>query len=292
MANASFFSRLFSRPAPVPPEVLAAQQGLKDLQARHPSLTEPARLLHALLTVCYDAPIPDLFLAMNKDQAADRLGSGTPLLRGVILPLEEVAFRERWQRVGRTLAEYQPEFSPLRAGIASPLELLHALLAGQADVVNQHADNLGCDPALLKTLLRLTAFPLLAKLNAGLAPIYRDIRWEQGFCLVCGSWPLLGEFRGLEQVRFLRCGLCAAEWQFPRLCCPFCGTRDHEKLGSLHVENEEAKYRAATCDHCQGYVKMATTFAPFDPPQLLVADVATLYLDLAAADRGYLPPVG
>ena len=114
--------------------------------------------------------------------------------------------------------------------------------------------------------------------------------WTSGYCPVCGSFPRLGEFRGLEQIRFLRCSLCAAGWQFPRLCCPFCGNRDHHRLGYLHVEGEESKCRASTCEECRQYVKMVATLAPVAPVQLLVKDVATVYLDLLAADRGFSPP--
>jgi FdhE protein len=120
-----------------------------------------------------------------------------------------------------------------------------------------------------------------------LAPLRQGIHWEQGFCPTCGSWPLLGEFRGLEQRRFLRCGLCATAWEFPRLLCPFCGERDHQQLGYLHAEGEEASRRASTCDSCRGYVKMVATLTPLSEAALLVADLATLHLDLAAAERGY-----
>ena len=123
----------------------------------------------------------------------------------------------------------------------------------------------------------------------GFRPLRRQCAWDHGFCPVCGSWPLLGEFRGLEQTRFLRCGLCAAGWEFPRLRCPFCGTADHRQLGYFYAEAEEGKYRAATCAVCRGYVKMVSVLGELPPPRLLVMDLATMHLDLVAADRGYAP---
>ena len=48
--------------------------------------------------------------------------------------------------------------------------------------------------------------------------------------------------------------------------------------------------RAAICEECRGYVKMLATLGPLSPLHLLVADVATLHLDLIAAERGYAPP--
>ena len=78
-------------------------------------------------------------------------------------------------------------------------------------------------------------------------------------------------------------------WEVPRLWCPFCGNHDHEGLRFLHAEGEETKYRALVCEVCRGYIKMLTTLSALPPLPLLVADAATLHLDLAAAERGYTP---
>jgi len=64
----------------------------------------------------------------------------------------------------------------------------------------------------------------------------------------CGAWPVLAEQCGLEQLRYLRCGLCASSWEADRLLCPFCITRDFHVLGYLQVEGEEPRQRVATCD--------------------------------------------
>jgi FdhE protein len=183
---------------------------------------------------------------------------------------------------GKLLAE------AVRNGNLDPNMLTSDLFSGRVQAIHARAEGLGLDPGLTATVLRLTLFPVLARLNDALAPLREKARWEHGYCPTCGSWPLLGEFRGLEQSRFLRCGLCTAEWEFPRLHCPFCGTRDHHLLGYLHVEGEEARYRAATCDACRGYVKMVSTLAALSGPQLLVTELAVLHLDLAARAREYV----
>lgn len=87
----------------------------------------------------------------------------------------------------------------------------------------------------------------------------------------------------------MRCGLCAAEWQADRIFCPFCGTREHERLGYLHVEGADHE-RAATCEQCRGYLKVLASLAPLAPLDLLVQDLATLHLDLIALERGYMAP--
>src|SRR5205085_6127533 len=158
------------------------------------------------------------------------------------------------------------------------------------EAVPAQAEALGLDAGLLGTALRLASLPLLAQIAERFEPVVQDAGWDRGNCPVCGSWPLLGEFRGLTQSRFLRCGLCAASWEFARLRCPFCDERDHRQLGYLHAEGEQDRCRAATCDTCRGYVKMVSTLSTLSVPFLLVEDVATLHLDLAAADRAYCVP--
>ena len=166
-------------------------------------------------------------------------------------------------------------------------EMIAELLAGRPESIYTYANDLNLDAGTVALVLRLALFPALSFLCKLLSPLHQGLRWEQGYCPICGSWPLLGESRGLEQLRFLRCALCAGEWEFPRLRCPYCGTHDHQLLGYLHVEGEETKCRAATCEHCRGYVKILSTLTPLSPAQLLVADVATTHLDLIAAERSY-----
>jgi FdhE protein len=246
-------------------------------------------LLPELVPIPPDAPV----VTMSPEQARERLGQGVPLLRGQDIPVDLKAFRRRWQRACEALEAQQADGTALalaeavRKGRLEPGEMVSAVLAGQPEAVRERAGALGLDAGLATTLLRFTLFGTFAGLEPSLAPLREGAVWEGGYCPACGSWPLLGEFRGLDQSRFLRCGLCAAGWEVARLWCPFCDNRDHEKLAFLHGEGEENKYRAAVCEECRGYVKMLSTLSALPPLHLLVADAATLHLDLAAAQRGY-----
>jgi hypothetical protein len=46
----------------------------------------------------------------------------------------------------------------------------------------------------------------------------------------------------------------------------------------------------ATCDACRTGIKTLSTLSMLPPLMLLIADAATLHLDLAATERGYGPP--
>jgi FdhE protein len=249
-----------------------------------------------MLPALFEQPVQETGPALASDHAAAKLAGGVPLLRGEQVLLDIKALVRRWHRVCAAVEHRQDSEAAkalaeaVRRNRLDLAALAREALAGRPEGVHAAAEQLDVDPGLTATVLRLALFPALVSVNSALASLRGDSRWDRGYCPTCGSWPLLGEFRGLEQTRFLRCGLCAAEWEFDRLRCPFCDTRDHHQLGFLHVEGEEAKYRVAACDACRGYVKMVSSLSALSPPQLLVIDLATMHLDLAAAEQGYAPP--
>jgi FdhE protein len=236
-----------------------------------------------------DVPVPPL----SPEQARDKLASGVPLLRGERLAVDVRAFRRRWGRACDALESLQPDGAAsalgaaVRNGNIDAAEVVASVTGGMTGYVRARADELGLNAELAGTLARYALFPVLVTLDAALAPLREPFAWRRGGCPTCGGKPLLAEFRGLDQARFLCCGSCAASWPADRQWCPLCDNRDHERLSFLHREGEELRCRAALCDACRGYVKTVSTLAALAPLSLLVADVATLHLDLAVADNGY-----
>jgi FdhE protein len=281
----SFLGRWFAKPPPPSDDLAGALRELDAAVADRPAFREPLSALQAVLPVLAEPADEWSSFTIDPELARTKLVGGVPLLRGEALPVDAKRFRQRWQRVAAALGE-----GALGRARLEPGELVAAVLAGEPGRVAERAESIGLDPGLTATVLRLTLFPALAPLTTSLEPFRSSAAWGRGYCPTCGSWPLLGEFRGLDQSRFLRCGLCATGWEVPRQFCPFCGCRDHEQLQFLFAEGEEAKYRAATCDACRGYVKMVTALSALPPLHLLAADALTLHLDLAAGQRGYTVP--
>ncbi len=287
----SFLAKWFGKRAS--PETDEVRNELDRLTAERPAFAAPAKWLRELLPdlVPLSGPLP--CPALDLTRAREKLASGVPLLRGEQTTIDIAAFRRRWQRACAALAATGGDTSvatlneAMKDGRLDPTSLVEAVLAGRPEEARRQAEALQLDGELVPTLLRFALFPYLATVAAQLAALRDGGVWQSGYCPTCGSWPLLGEFRGLDQSRFLRCGLCADGWEVARLLCPYCGCRDHTRLGFLHVAGEDMKWRAATCDDCHGYVKMVSTLSALPPLALLVADVATLHLDLAAAERGY-----
>jgi FdhE protein len=291
----NFLRKLIGRPPELSAEVRDALEELDRLARERPALAGPAQFLADALPGLYAEPVSVSSL-LTQEQALPKWDQGIPLLRGETLPLDAAAVARRWQHLcsaaqrrqenpaAKAVADVQ------RRGALDVGQLTQGILSAQPEVVHAQAAALGLDAGLTATILRLTLFPVLSSINETTAPWRTGRAWKYGYCPTCGSWPLLGEFRGLEQTRFLRCGFCAASWEFPRLRCPFCHTADHRQLGYFYIETEESKYRAATCDTCRGYVKMISSLAELPPARLLVADLATMHLDLVAAERGFAPP--
>jgi FdhE protein len=292
--GSSIFGRWLGRSATEVPEVTDAVAALDELTQARPSLQTAATVLRQLLPQLFVSEEGELSLLLTPEAARAKLTDGLPLLRGEIVTPDRKEWRRRWLAICDTLAQHQGGAATVadavRCGTLEPSGLLGEALAGHAAEVHARADALGLDAALTATVLRLVSYPALAHLAARLAPLRETATWEHGYCPTCGSWPLLGEFRGLDQTRLLRCGLCATAWPFARLRCSFCDNRDHRQLGYLHVDGEQDSCRAATCDACRGYVKMVFTLESLSAPRLLVTDLTTLHLDLAAAERGYFVP--
>jgi FdhE protein len=289
--------KFFRRSEPDRPDLASALDRLDRLGAGDPSLRDAAGLQSAILRAIYRSPPLAGAIELTADHARDKLHGSVPLLRGERVPLDSAAIRSLMLDLCR--AERQSESrSGAAAEIAVAIEqgrldttdLVAAVLDGQAPAIREQAAALEIDADLLCTLLRFSLFPALEQLAAQLAPLRGLAAWQAGYCPTCGSWPLLSEYRGLDQARFLRCGLCATEWSLDRQLCPFCGCRDHQQLGYLHIEGDLQK-RAATCEQCQCYNKTLATLVPIPPIELAVDDLATIHLDIIALEHGYLAPV-
>ncbi len=275
------------RPAPAP-ELAAALADLDRLGRDRPELNAPARALAAILRASFHPAAtegtrsppqgPD-----HSARIAEAAAAGEPYFRHVPPPLVADELASRGEALCVALRPGAPDVETLRRLLrrdrATFLAWAHALLAGHPEVVAAGARAIGLDPSRAASILRMAMLPALAACSAAVAGQRPEGTWQRGDCPNCGDPPLLAESRGLEQKRFLRCGLCAAAWPADRLRCPSCGEADPRALSTLDVEGQEGKARLVRCASCGSGLKVASTFAPFSAPGLLVADLATVHLD-------------
>ncbi len=292
----STIANIFRRRDSLPPEVAEAVEWLGRLAEMTPALSQAAAIQSVILRTIYAQPPQAIRFEIAPERAAAKRADGVPLLRGEAVPIDIPATEATMLRLCTAIAKYleQPADADAIASALARQELVVADLVGQTldgatARLREQAAARGLNSQLLGTLLRFSLFPALTGLAAELAPLHSAGAWDPGYCPTCGSWPLLAEHRGLEQLRYLRCRLCASEWQVDRLLCPFCGSREHDELGYLQVEGADHE-RAATCESCRGYLKVLASLAPLAPLDLVVQDLATLHLDMIAIERGYMAP--
>src|SRR5205823_10982975 len=147
----------------------------------------------------------------------------------------------------------------------------------------------GADPHALRVLGQMAVLPLLQACGRRLASELPATWWE-GYCPLCGAWPVVAEYTGLERKRQLRCGRCGTGWAIPLLRCVFCDETEHDHLGYLTPEAGEQTRKIEICHTCKGYVKAVTTVRPLAPWAVLLDDLTTVPLDVAALERGYHRP--
>jgi FdhE protein len=170
-------------------------------------------------------------------------------------------------------------------------EVLESTLNGDGEALYTMGRRAGLDPDAFAAVASLSAMPLLHAARRSLAAeIPED--WGRGYCPVCGAWPVLAELCGVERQRFLRCGRCASGWRSHCLLCPYCGTGNHRELATLDVEYDGTKAAVEVCTRCKGYLKSFTRLRSASAHEILVDDLASIALDLAAAERGHRRPAG
>ncbi len=205
-----------------------------------------------------------------------------PLLARAEIAVDGRAMRG-WAR--RLFARAAPASSRRIDGVA----LLEAAVNQDDARLAALATAAGVAPDVVRVVAQMAALPLLQACGRRLAGTLPATWWE-GYCPLCGTWPVLAEYAGLERQRRLRCGRCGTAWAVPLLRCAFCDETHHESLGYLQPEGAEEMRKVELCQTCKGYLKGLATVRPLAAWTLLLDDLGTVHLDVAALERGYQRP--
>jgi FdhE protein len=217
-----------------------------------------------------------------------------PPLVATVDPLpEKKLLEDATARFAALLREALPEMESLAAWLTRQEDLerlFRAATRGERTVLKELAESADLDPDALTWAGRQLARPFfhrLGELAAAHWPQDQGAEPAPG-CPCCGGPARLARYAREESRRYLWCDLCNIQWPFPRITCPFCLNRDHEKLGFLTIE-DVANYRIDVCESCRAYLpaiderelpeEQRTDFA--------AASIATVPLGLAAEKQGY-----
>ena len=267
----------------------AAATALADLKRRRPEwepwLAVVDEVVRESESSGWDAFVPE---------AADARPS-VPVLADLVVAVAASQARGLMDRLCRIAsADGTPKMASLKNVVrtdANALALLRASLCQDNAPVEEAAAATETATDALQAVVSLLAVPFLhACRRRWNTPMHAG--WEDGYCPVCGAWPAFAEVRGIERSRHYRCGRCGGEWHARALFCPFCSMHDHNELVSLVPEKDGTNAVIEACRRCSGYVKSFTRLQGCAPATVMIEDLASVNLDIAALDQGYLRPQG
>ncbi|WP_134703361.1 formate dehydrogenase accessory protein FdhE [Ammoniphilus sp. YIM 78166] len=267
------------------------EQRVKKLKSQHKSIKGLADIqLDLIKRMLKWSPDQSIVPSVEEELKADKLACGDYLIKGwedrVDLSFARCLFYEllQWDGVGkakRGLKKFGKTIADEEVDA-----LLWSGLTNDEPLFASFTHRYELEPDMLALLVQYSLLPTLNQINKEWTRGFSIDDWNQGYCPVCGSHPIMAEYRDSEKFRFLRCGSCACDWVFSRVGCPQCHNRDYHTLDYLYREGE-SKYRVDVCEKCHSYVKGVNALSAQEYPHLLIEDVATIHLDLMAQEHGY-----
>jgi FdhE protein len=229
--------------------------------------------------------------------AARRAGNDSaPLLDAATVQVDGTLVRRLLDRLTGAAAQGgSPKMATLKPALRGDVDLaalFRASIGQPGGALADVAAGTGADVEALQAVVALLAVPFLQACNRRWASAVPGT-WLEGYCPVCGSWPALGEVRGIERSRYLRCGRCGGEWHAHILRCAYCRTGNHEELATLVPEKQPGSAGSIeACRRCRGYVKVFTRLQGCAPAAVMLDDLDSVDLDVAAIEQGYTRPAG
>ena len=221
-----------------------------------------------------------------------QLAEGLPILRFEEIPFEWGEFRTLFRQVSEVLRRYdlleQADQDviqalirggrPTRDDVARWYEESSDRRAGRPETPPQQPEAVG-------QVLALSARPFLARTVETLHQRIDLAPWTRPYCPFCGGDAELALVLRPGETR-LACGRCTGVWPFPEHACPHCENRLPRNQASY--ASRDGRYRLIGCDACRRYIKAYDARNADRPFMLDVDTIATLPLDAAAIQRGYL----
>ena len=266
---------------------------LDEISAHMPSVAQTARFYGVLLPLVREDAANIQPIALAPEVARTKLQQGRFLLQDLDVEIDAEETAGRLVRLAQAAESAGENINALDLQVwldrhRSDLGvIMQNVLEDGGGMLADAAERMGLDAAVCRALAQNALKPVMRAWGRQLAPLAEGVPWSRGVCFICGALPVFGELQGNSQALHLRCGLCGGDWEYSRLACMFCGTDDHRKRDYLFVENEHEKAHIEACMECNTYIKVIPAFSPTPAAMLPVEDLATLHLDIIAAEKGY-----
>ncbi len=282
------------RPRTEPREIVE----LKQLKTAQPELASAIDMQLALVEMQrrVQSRVPLPWIQMEGDWLQQQLAAGRPIVRFRDIPIEwtdfRLTFRQTTDILHRHEALERADYDKIVVMGRDERQALELVVAtwyettSGVEAVDAGAERLpaGAPPALDQVLL-LALRPFLARSVESMAERADLSGWAHGHCPFCGWEPDFAVITPSAERRLI-CGRCVAQWSFPTLMCPFCANDDRALITSFATR--DGRYRVYACDVCRRYLKAYDARNAARPVLVTVDTIATLPLDAAAIQRGYL----
>lgn len=261
-----------------------------ELRARHPDWSGWRDVVARTLEECADAG------KRYAPLGATRSEDGPSIVARLTPSIDGLALQGWLQRVWRCAgASDLPDMKSLACSTFSSgeaRELFEAELDADFERLAAFAARTRIGVEALRAVANLFVMPVMHACRETEAATEALRSWCEGYCGCCGAWPAYAEICGIARERRLCCGRCGTNWAHDVLACVYCGTSDHKLLSMLDVESDGLHCGIEVCERCRGYLKQFRRLTPSGPIDVLVRDLGSVALDLAATERSYVRPRG
>jgi FdhE protein len=270
---------------------------LKQLKIAQPELASAVDMQIALVDMQrrVQGRVPLPWIPVDPAWLHAQQAAGRPLVRFRDIPIEWSDFRLTFRQTADILQRFDALDRPDHAKIVAlgrESNVLEPLVTGWYDATAGVDPANGPQPAVLAgapagldQVLVLALRPFLARCAEALTKQIDVSGWNHGHCPFCGWEPDFAVITPGADRRLI-CGRCVAQWSFASLTCPFCKNDDRALITSFATR--DGRYRVSACDVCRKYLKAYDARHASRPVMVAVDTIATLPLDAAAIQRGYV----
>jgi transcriptional regulator NrdR family protein len=268
---------------------------LKQLKLAQPELAPAIDMQIALVEMQrrVQSRVPLPWIHTEPDWVRTQYAAGRPVVRFGDIPLDWTDFRLTLRQTSDILrrfetleqADYDQIVALGRDGGLEPLvKRWYEATSGVdgADPLTRAPEGA---PTSLDQVLVIALRPFLARCAEVLMQRPDLPDWAHGHCPFCGWEPDFAVIMPNASRRLI-CGRCVAQWSFGPLTCPFCSNDDRALVTSFATR--DGRYRVYACDVCHRYLKAYDARNASRPVMVAVDTIATLPLDAAAMQRGYV----
>jgi FdhE protein len=270
---------------------------LKQLKTAQPELASAVDMQLALVDMQrrVQSRVPLPWIQVDDEWLRTQRAAGRPIVRFSDIPLEWTDFRLTLRQTADILRRHDALEAADHGAIVALGRDGHAL---EPLVTHWYTTTSGVEggdsrerlpagsPAALDQVLVLALRPFLARCAEALGARAEIVsEWHHGHCPFCGWEPDFAVITPNADRRLI-CGRCNAQWPFAPLTCPFCANDDRALVTSFATR--DGRYRVYACDVCRRYLKAYDGRKASRPVMVSVDSIATLPLDAAAMQRGYV----